>query len=124
EPIIGRKIEDVLDGILEAMEEEVPENKIIKWRDNYYRIRVEEDIHVIYLENVSYYIHIREELEKNRSVIGWLFLDNYDELIKGLDDRAISNFNSLLTTYLSNWARQDRKSTRLNSSHVSISYAV
>ena len=106
EPIIGRKIEDVFDGILEAMEEEAPENKIIKWRDNYYRIRVEEDIHVIYLENVSYYIHIREELEKNRSVIGWLFLDNYDELIKGLDDRAISNFNSLLTTYLSNWARQ------------------
>ena len=61
EPIIGRKIEDVFDGILEAMEEEAPENKIIKWRDNYYRIRVEEDIHVIYLENVSYYIHIREE---------------------------------------------------------------
>src|SRR5699024_10522571 len=81
EPIIGRKIQDVFDGILEAMEEENPENKIINWRDNYYRIRVEKDIHVIYLENVSYYIHIREELEKNRSVIGWLFLDNYDELI-------------------------------------------
>ncbi|SHE89410.1 c-di-AMP phosphodiesterase, consists of a GGDEF-like and DHH domains [Atopostipes suicloacalis DSM 15692] len=106
EPIIGRKIQDVFDGILEAMEEDDPENKIINWRDNYYRIRVEKDIHVIYLENVSYYIHIREELERNRSVIGWLFLDNYDELIKGLDDRAISNFNSLLTTYLSNWARQ------------------
>src|SRR5699024_12133276 len=28
------------------------------------------------------------------------------ELIKGLDDRAVSNYNSLLTTYLSNWARQ------------------
>ena len=106
EPIIGKKIQDVFDGIQEAMDEESPENKIINWRGNYYRVRVEEDIHVIYLENVSYYIHIREELEKNRSVIGWLFLDNYDELIKGLDDRAISNFNSLLTTYLSNWARQ------------------
>src|SRR5699024_6246954 len=106
EPLIGKKVEDVFDGILKAMKEGKPENKIIKWQDNYYRIRVEEDIHVIYFENVSYYINVREELEKNRSVIGWLFLDNYDELIKGLDDRAVSNFNSLLTTYLSNWARQ------------------
>lgn len=106
EPLIGRKIIDVFEGIQEAIEEENPENRIIEWYGNYYRIRVEEDIHVIYFENVSYYINVREELEKNRSVIGWLFLDNYDELIKDLDDRAVSNFNSLLTTYLSNWARQ------------------
>jgi len=106
EPLIGRKIIDVFEGIQEAIEEENPENRIIEWYGNYYRIRVEKDIHVIYFENVSYYINVREELEKNRSVIGWLFLDNYDELIKDLDDRAVSNFNSLLTTYLSNWARQ------------------
>ncbi|HLR91817.1 MAG TPA: DHH family phosphoesterase, partial [Atopostipes sp.] len=106
EPLIGRKIDDVFEGINEAVEKEDPESRIIYWHDNYYRVRVEEDINVIYFENVSYYINVREELEKNRSVIGWLFLDNYDELIKGLDDRAISNFNSLLTTYISNWARQ------------------
>lgn len=106
EPLIGRNIEDIFEGITDVMEIDNPENKILKWYDEYYRVRVEEDIKVIYFENVSYYINSREELEKNRSVIGWLFLDNYDELIKGLDDRAISNFNSLLTTYLSNWARQ------------------
>lgn len=106
EPLIGRNIENVFKGITEVMKIEDPENKIIKWYDEYYRVRVEEDIRVIYFENVSYYINARKELEMNRSVIGWLFLDNYDELIKGLDDRAISNFNSLLTTYLSNWARQ------------------
>lgn len=48
----------------------------------------------------------KNKLEANSPVFGWLFLDNYDEVTKGLDDRAISNFNSLLTTYLSNWARQ------------------
>lgn len=48
----------------------------------------------------------KNKLEANNPVFGWLFLDNYDEVTKGLDDRAISNFNSLLTTYLSNWARQ------------------
>lgn len=106
EPLIGRKIVDVFEGIEDAIKEENPENRIIEWYGDYYRLRVEEDIQVIYFESVSYYINVREELERNRSVIGWLFLDNYDELTKDLDDRAVSNFNSLLTTYLSNWARQ------------------
>ncbi len=106
EALIGRKVEDVFNGIKEALNNENPEARIIEWSDEHYRVRIEEDINVIYFENVSYYIKIQEELERNRSVVGWMYLDNYDELIRNLDDRAISNFNSLLTTYLSNWARQ------------------
>lgn len=121
ESLIGKKVENVFEGIeIEASdednetteeakdEENKEENKlnIIKWRDTFYRTRVEENINVLYLENVSNYVEMKDELNKNRSVVGWMFLDNYDEVTKGLDDRAISNFNSLLTTYLSNWARQ------------------
>ncbi len=122
ESLIGKNIEDVFPGIeiesdFEDEDEDESENgndeektepskNIFEWRGNYYKTRVEKDINVIYLENVSNYVEIKDELYKNRSVIGWLYLDNYDEVTKGLDDRAISNFNSLLTTYLSNWARQ------------------
>lgn len=106
EPLIGKKIEDVFSGMKEAIKEEDPLNKIIKWEGSYYRISVESDINSIYLENVSSYMEIKKDREKNRAVVGWLFLDNYDEVIKGLDDRAISSFNSLLTTYISNWSRQ------------------
>lgn len=122
ESLIGKNIEDVFPGIeIESNVEDEDENEsengndeektepsknIFEWRGNYYKARVEKDINVIYLENVSNYVEIKDELSKNRSVIGWLYLDNYDEVTKGLDDRAISNFNSLLTTYLSNWARQ------------------
>lgn len=114
ESLIGKEVEEIFEGIKltsteEEDDEETKEEKplnIIEWRDTYYRIRIEDDIKVIYLENVSNYVEMKDELNKNRSVVGWLFLDNYDEVTKGLDDRAISNFNSLLTTYLSNWARQ------------------
>jgi len=114
ESLIGKKIEDVFEGVkIEDIDEEQDEDNeekdktnIIEWRDTHYRTRIEHDINVMYLENVSNYVEMKDELNKNRSVVGWLFLDNYDEVTKGLDDRAISNFNSLLTTYLSNWARQ------------------
>lgn len=105
ESLIGKKVEEVFEGIgIEGNDEET--TSVIDWRDSHYRTRIEKDMNVIYLENVSNYIEMKNELNKNRSVVGWLFLDNYDEVTKGLDDRAISNFNSLITTYLSNWARQ------------------
>lgn len=105
ELFIGKKIEQVFPELTSEIEWN-SEFQIMEWRDNYYQVRVEEDLNVVYLENVSQYMGLQAELHENRSVIGWLFLDNYDEVVKGLDDRAISNFNSLVTTYLSNWARQ------------------
>lgn len=105
ESMIGKKVDELFPGIKEALKDEDSINKI-EWRGNYYRIRVEKDLRTIYFENVSKYMDAKNKLEANNPVFGWLFLDNYDEVTKGLDDRAISNFNSLLTTYLSNWARQ------------------
>jgi len=110
ESLIGRKVEEVFPGIKKDNDEEEDDSEtlseVIEWYGNDYRITPEHDINVIYLEDISKYTETKKELNENRSVVGWLFLDNYDEVTKGLDDRAISNFNSLLTTYLSNWARQ------------------
>lgn len=105
ESMIGRKVKDLFPGIEKVLEDE---NRIsqIEWRDNYYRVRVEKELKTIYFENTTKYMEIKNKLESSSPVFGWLFLDNYDEVTKGLDDRAISNFNSLITTYLSNWARQ------------------
>ncbi len=106
ETMIGKKVDDVFTGIKEALEDTDAQENKIEWRGNYYRVRVEKDLKTIYFENVTKYMEVKNKLEDSSTVFGWLFLDNYDEVTKGLDDRAISNFNSLITTYLSNWARQ------------------
>ena len=105
ESFIGKNIKEVFPELRLNGEEEAELN-IFEWRGSYYQVRPDESLNVIYLENVSEYMGLQDQLHENRSVIGWLFLDNYDEVMKGLDDRAVSNFNSLVTTYLSNWARQ------------------
>lgn len=105
ESMIGRKVGDLFPGIKEALEDDNGINRI-KWRGNYYRVRIEKELKTIYFENSTKYMEVKNKLESNSPVFGWLFLDNYDEVTKGLDDRAISNFNSLITTYLSNWAKQ------------------
>lgn len=105
ESMIGQKVDEVFLG-LTIEEKSLSENPYIEWNNRHYKIRVEKDYNVIYLENISNYMEAKIEMDENRSVVGWLFLDNYDEVTNGLDDRALSNFNSLIMTYLSNWARQ------------------
>ena len=56
--------------------------------------------------DITEYAEVKEKYEEARPVVGWLFLDNYDEVVQGLDDRGVSGFNSLITTYLSNWGKQ------------------
>lgn len=103
--VIGKKIREVFPEIKDPSDKSI-NNEIFEWYDKHYRVTVDEDNKVIYLENMSNYYQVKEELEENQAVVGWLYLDNYDEVTKGLDDRALSNFNSLITTYLSNWTRQ------------------
>ena len=105
ESMIGQRVVEVFPG-MKIEDDEFLNDPYIEWNDKHYRIRVERDYNVIYLENISNYMEVKVEMDQNRSVVGWLFLDNYDEVTNGLDDRALSNFNSLITTYLSNWTRQ------------------
>lgn len=103
--IIGKELKEVFPEI-EDVNDRSLNSKIIEWYGKYYKIRIDNPSNVIYLENMTNYYKIKNEMDENQSVLGWLYLDNYDEVIKSLDDRATSNFNSLITTYLSNWARQ------------------
>lgn len=105
ESMIGKEVSEVFPEI-KIENDESSDNLHLEWNDRHYRVRVEKDYNVIYLENISNYMEVKVEMDENRSVVGWLFLDNYDEVTSGLDDRALSNFNSLITTYLSNWSRQ------------------
>lgn len=103
--IIGQKIQDVFPAI-EDPNEATLNNEIFEWYDRHFRVHIDNESNAVYLENMSNYYEVKQELEESQAVVGWLYLDNYDEVIKGLDDRALSNFNSLITTYLSNWTRQ------------------
>ncbi|MDZ7836177.1 MAG: DHH family phosphoesterase [Alkalibacterium sp.] len=79
---------------------------LIEWNNKIYKVSLQKDINALYLLDITEYATITEEYEKTRPVVGWLFLDNYDEITQGLDDRGVSGFDSLLTTYFSNWGKQ------------------
>lgn len=106
--ILGRTLKDADDELAECA---------VRYRDGKkacevmlhgktYSFMVQKDINALFLMDVSYYASIREQYEDSRIVIGQLFLDNYDEVTKVMNDKDLSNLNSFITNTLSDWARE------------------
>lgn len=79
---------------------------VIEWQNKTFKIIIQEDIHAIYLMDITEYVAIQDQYEDMKPAVGYLFFDNYDELTQGMDDRSISNLDNILATYLSNWGKQ------------------
>ena len=103
--ILGQPLKQVHNKLIDHIEKDELAG-LIDWKDKTYQYRIHKNLRAIYLLDVTEYVAIKEQYEEYKPVIGWLFLDNYDEVTKDLDDRGVSALDGLLTTYLSNWAKQ------------------
>lgn len=104
--VLGEPLKDIHQELDDLYHSKDKNNSLVEWKNRIYQVTIQEDIAAIYLMDITDYATIKEEYEEARPVVGWLFLDNYDEITQGLDDRGLSGFNSMLTTYFSNWGRQ------------------
>ncbi|MCP0887144.1 DHH family phosphoesterase [Ligilactobacillus sp. WILCCON 0076] len=107
---------DVLGKSINEVDEQLAQ-MIVKYKDEKHAVEVElhngffnlliqNDIHAVYLMEVTHYAKIQQRYDNSRLVIGQIFLDNYDEVTKSLNDKAISNLSNYVTNALSDWARQ------------------
>ena len=51
-------------------------------------------------------MQIERQYENERTVLSYIFLDNYDDVTQGLDDQVRSTINSEVTSLLNNWAQE------------------
>lgn len=109
ESLIGDSIDVVHESLLDKVVNENDDAQfgLIDWGTKTYHYEIQKGLKAIYLLDVTDYVAVKKEYEQYKPVIGWLFLDNYDEAIKDLDDREVSALDNLLTTYLSNWAQKN-----------------
>lgn len=109
ESLIGESLDVVHESLLSNIANDKTDNKngLIDWGGKTYHYEIQKGLKAIYLLDVTEYVGVKKEYEEYKPVIGWLFLDNYDEAVKDLDDREISALDSMITTYLSNWAHEN-----------------
>lgn len=61
---------------------------------------------MLYLTDLTELYQVRDEYIRSRPVVSIILVDNYEELIKNLNESAISNLNARVNDVISNWAEE------------------
>ncbi|SDZ65282.1 c-di-AMP phosphodiesterase, consists of a GGDEF-like and DHH domains [Evansella caseinilytica] len=71
-----------------------------------YRVVHEENERLLYFFNVTEEQEIKDLFEKDKTVIGLIYLDNYDEVTQGMEDQLRSRLLSRVTEALNRWSQK------------------
>lgn len=83
------------------------EPQVIRWRGRQFQFLYQEQLHCIYLMDVTQYEEISQRYLDERLFLGNIFLDNYIELTQGMSDSDVSNLHNYVTSELSDWAEHN-----------------
>jgi len=101
--LVGRSLYDVADVIIPLIKQEV-ETEVVALHDRKFRIVHKPEERLLYFFDVTEQAEIEKLYYNERTVISYIYLDNYDELTQGMDDQTRSSLNNLVTSILNTWA--------------------
>ncbi|KAA0546038.1 DHH family phosphoesterase [Bacillus sp. BGMRC 2118] len=103
ESVIGHSLQDYAESIIPIIKEEI-EADTVSIHNRKLKIINKREERLIYLTDITEQSEIEKKYEDERTVLGVIFLDNYDEVTQGMDDQVKSNINSQVTSILNKWA--------------------
>ncbi|MBY0097553.1 DHH family phosphoesterase [Mesobacillus maritimus] len=101
--LVGRSLYDVADVIIPLIKQEV-ETEVVSLHERKFRIVHKAEERLLYFFDVTEQAEIEKLYYNERTVISYIYLDNYDELTQGMDDQTRSSLNNLVTSILNTWA--------------------
>ncbi|MBG9806852.1 cyclic-di-AMP phosphodiesterase GdpP [Bacillus subtilis] len=103
--LVGRSLYDTCESVVPLIKQEV-ESETVTLNDRKFRVVIERDERLLYFFDVTEQIQIEKLYENERTVLAYIFLDNYDDVTQGLDDQTRSTMNSQVTSLLNAWAQE------------------
>lgn len=93
-----------IDEVFRQVLREDNEQEVIELNDHAYHFYYKPEEKLIYLFDVTERMKIQTLYYADRTTIGILLVDNYDELSQTMDDQTRSQMNSLVTSLVNQWA--------------------
>ncbi|MGM0853677.1 MAG: DHH family phosphoesterase [Bacillota bacterium] len=103
--VVGRSLYDVAESLVPLIKQEV-DSEIVTINERKYHVILKLKEKLLYFFDVTEQKEIEKQYHDERTNIGIIFLDNYDELTQGMDDQTRSSLNSLVTSILNKWAKE------------------
>ena len=105
--LIGKELFDLSNQLYSIVDHEAEEQEIFSVNDKSYKVSYNAEEKLIYLFDVTKQLAIETLYNADRTVIGILLVDNYDELSQAMDDQTRSQLNSLVTSLVSKWGKEN-----------------
>ncbi|MCH1626766.1 DHH family phosphoesterase [Fredinandcohnia quinoae] len=103
--LVGRSLYDIGESIVPLIKQEV-DSETISLHEQKFKIIIKREERLLYFFDVTEQLEIEQLYEAERTVLGIIYLDNYDEVTQGMDDQRKSSLNSQVTSILNKWATE------------------
>ncbi|MGO4889041.1 DHH family phosphoesterase [Anaerobacillus sp. MEB173] len=103
--LLGHPLEKISKELTTALESK-EKKRIITINDHKYLLSFQREEGIVYFFDVTDQEKIKRLYEEEQQVIGFIYLDNYDEVTQGMDDQILSKLVSQVTSSLNRWAQK------------------
>ena len=104
--LAGRSLYDIAESLIPLIKQEI-EMDTVTLNERQFKVIHKPEERLLYFFDVTEQIEIEKMYEDERTVIATIYLDNYDDLTQGMDDQRKSSLNSLVTSLLDKWAKEN-----------------
>lgn len=104
--LIGVNVHELSDQIPEVLNSDILNDSTIEMGDSSYKVFYKPEEKLLYFFDVTEQVEIETLYYGDRTVIGILFIDNYDEITQGMDDQVRGQLNSLITSTVNHWGAE------------------
>ncbi|WP_075619690.1 DHH family phosphoesterase [Paenisporosarcina indica] len=101
--LIGEDLFSLSDEFHTLVRQQDSKEQTISLSDKKYKVFYKQEEKLLYFFDITEQTEIETLYYADRSVIGVMFIDNYDELAQGMDDQTRSQLNSIVTSLVNNW---------------------
>ncbi|OAH54275.1 MULTISPECIES: DHH family phosphoesterase [Bacillaceae] len=105
ETLVGESLYEVAEPMPAVIKGE--KETIISLHDKLFRVIIKPEERLLYFFDVTKQEKTAQLFEEEKTVLSIIFLDNYDDLTQGMDDQTRSRLNSVVTSTLNNWAKDN-----------------
>lgn len=107
ESLIGQSLYDLSEALGTIVQSDQSEQKVIKINEASYKVFFNKEEKLIYLFDITETVEIENLYEADKTVLGIILVDNYDELSQAMNDQTRSQLNSLVTSLVTKWGRDN-----------------
>lgn len=103
ETLIGDDLFDLSGQFHAILKSEKVENNVLTIGDQSYKVFYKAEEKLIYLFDITEQLVMETLYYADRTVLGIILVDNYDEVSQAMDDQTRSQLNSLVTSLVNSW---------------------